>query len=216
MLDLDYAIFALNRMCIPVDYETKVKIHYTDELKDLETNEEKTWIVMAQSTKQKELLHNHKKEIPIFVEGPYLCWIRKKMVEYYVMKTDPLEDTKEKLKQIKEVDDDDVTKLYNMFEDPFNSKSLVNKLPELSAHEQADGTIFAMCCTGTQTKASLYNWTKFLEIDNPSLKEKLVVYRVREKPNYVIDLNKEPAKSSDNSNKSAATNEPSEKQSNKN
>ena len=217
MLDLDYAIFALKRMCTPVDLETKIKVHYTDDLKDLETNEEKTWIVMAQSSKQKELLYHHKKEVPIFVEGPCFCWIGKKMVEYYIMKTDPLEETKDKLKKIKDFDEDDVTKFYNMYEDPFNSKSLVNKKPDLSAHELPDGTIFAMCCTGTQTKASLYNWTKFLEIDNPSLKEKLIVYRVKEKPNYMIDLNKEPTKSTGNSSKKAEkAHKPKEMESNKN
>ena len=48
------------------------------------------------------------------------------------MKTDPLEETKEKLIKIKEFDDDDLTKTYNIFTDSFNSKALSNKKPELS------------------------------------------------------------------------------------
>ena len=70
MSDLDFAVFALNRMCRPADLETKVGIHYTDELEEMENKEEITWIVSAQSTKQKELLLRHNNEIPIFVDGP--------------------------------------------------------------------------------------------------------------------------------------------------
>ena len=101
MIDSDFAVFALNRMCKPADsglfyvlwnnfqikkfkkgfLETKVTVHYTDELEDMENKDEVTWIVSAQSSKQKSLLRKHKQEIPIFVEGPYYCWIISKMVE---------------------------------------------------------------------------------------------------------------------------------------
>ena len=187
MSDLDFAVFALNRMCRPADLETKVSIHYTDELEEMENKEEITWIVSAQSTKQKELLLRHNNEIPIFVDGPNFCWVKSKMVEYYLMKTDPLEETKEKLKKIKEFDEEDMTKTYNVYTDPFNSKAIANKKPELSVHELEDGNIYAVCCTGTQSKTSLYNWTKFLELENKSLRDKLIVFRIKEKSTFLAN-----------------------------
>ena len=190
MSDLDYAVFALNRMCKPADVETKVNIHYTDELGEIDNKDEITWIVSAQSTKQKELLLEHDNKIPIFVDGPNFCWVKSKMIEYYLMKTDPLNSTKEKLKIIKEYDEDDLTKAYDMFSDPFNSKALANKKPELSVHELIDGNIYAICCTGTQSKTSLYNWTKFLELENKTLRDKLIVFRIQEKSNFLTNPEK--------------------------
>jgi signaling intermediate in Toll pathway protein len=103
------------------------------------------------------------------------------------MKTDPLEGTKEKLKKIKEFDEEDMTKTYNVFTDPFNSKAIANKKPELSVHELEDGNIYAVCCTGTQSKTSLYNWTKFLELENKSLRDKLIVFRIKEKSTFLAN-----------------------------
>ena len=187
MSDLDFAVFALNRMCKPADLETKVSLHYTDELGEIENSEEITWIVSAQSRKQKELLLKHDNKIPIFVDGPNFCWVKSKMVEYYLMKTDPLEETKEKIKKIKEYDEDDLAKAYNVFTDPFNSKAVANKKPELSVHELVEGNIYAICCTGTQTKTSLYNWTKFLELENKTLREKLILFRIKEKSTFLTN-----------------------------
>ena len=187
MIDLDFAVFALDRMCKTADVETKITIHYTDDLKEKENDDEQTWIVSAQSSKQKELLRKHDKAIPIFVDGPNICWVRSKMVEYYIMKTDPLEETKEKLKKIQEFDDYDFKNVYTVFEDPFKTQVLANRKPELSAHELPDGNIYAMCCTGTQTKTSLYNWTKLLELENESLHDKLVVFRIKDKPTFLVN-----------------------------
>jgi hypothetical protein len=60
-------------MCVKVDPETKITAFYT---KELENHTEDTWILSAQCTKQKELLDKHKKEIPLFVEGPNFTWVK--------------------------------------------------------------------------------------------------------------------------------------------
>lgn len=189
---MELAIAALERMTMSADKSTKITVNHTNELESKDQNEEKTWIITAQSVKQMQLLDAHKKEVPIFVEGPHFCWIRDKMVEYFLMKSDPLEETKQKMKQIAEYDSDDLTKMYNMFADPSKQvDSATAKTPELSVHEQTDGNIYAVCCTGTRTKSSLYTWTKFLEMQNNKLKDYIIVYRYKEKINLLAQINEE-------------------------
>jgi evolutionarily conserved signaling intermediate in Toll pathway len=49
-----------------------------------------------------------------------------------------------------------------------------------TVHEQDDGTIFAICCTGTSTKDSLLSWIRLLEQDgNPDLAEIPVLFKFR-------------------------------------
>ena len=47
-----------------------------------------------------------------------------------------------------------------------DSAALVNAP---SIHEQPDGTVLAMCITGTGTKDSLISWIKFLQVKNHHL-----------------------------------------------
>ena len=107
-------------MCMTADNETEITINYSDELKEVDSNSENTWIITAQSKKQIDLLSEHKKSVPIFVDGPYNTWIRSKMVEYFIMRTDPLADTLEKMKKIQEMEEkeessEDFKNMYNMF-----------------------------------------------------------------------------------------------------
>lgn len=47
-----------------------------------------------------------------------------------------------------------------------------------SVHQQEDGTIFAICATGTSTKDSLLSWIRLLESNgNPILGEIPVLFR---------------------------------------
>lgn len=48
-----------------------------------------------------------------------------------------------------------------------------------SVHEQNDGTIFAVCATGTSTKDSLLSWIRLLEITNPCLSEIPVLFKFK-------------------------------------
>ena len=48
-----------------------------------------------------------------------------------------------------------------------------------TAHEQEDGTVLAMCITGTSSKDSLVSWIKLLEATNPILSEVPVVFTLR-------------------------------------
>ena len=57
-----------------------------------------------------------------------------------------------------------------------------------SVHEQEDGTILAMCITGTLTKESLTSWIRFLERSNEKLSQIPVVFRLRSSPQSEIDV----------------------------
>ena len=64
-----------------------------------------------------------------------------------------------------------------------------------SLHEQEDGTILAMCITGTSSKDSLASWIKFLERQNPTLSEIPVVFLLRTPEAEVQVYDEEHAKS---------------------
>lgn len=181
-------------MSLSADNDTRVLTHFTSDLEDVNKEEfDDTWIVTAQSQKQIKLLKKHKKKIPIFVEGPFISWVRSRMVEYFLMKTDPDPEIIEKIRHNENFDDDDeesFKNLYNMFSDPFKTSDEKNKKFDLSVHQLAEGTIFAMCCTGTGTKTSLYCWTKILEKQIEELKDFVIVYKIKPKPNLLVDLNK--------------------------
>lgn len=49
-----------------------------------------------------------------------------------------------------------------------------------SVHVQDDGTIYAICATGTSTKDSLLSWVRLLEADgNPALGALPVLFKFR-------------------------------------
>ena len=48
-----------------------------------------------------------------------------------------------------------------------------------TVHEQDDGTILAMCITGTGSKNSLASWIKWLQETNPKLAQIPVVFKLK-------------------------------------
>lgn len=50
---------------------------------------EDTWVVSAQSPKQKELLNEHDVKEPIYVEGAFRVWIKNQPVNYFVLRGNP-------------------------------------------------------------------------------------------------------------------------------
>lgn len=177
-------------MCETADNATKITINYSNELgSESSADEESTWIVTAQSETQIELLSKHKKDVPIYVEGPHYTWLKSQMVEYFVMKTDPLPETLEKIKILENINLDDLTNMPNAFDDPFK-KTAVMKTPNLSVHEMAEGIYYAVCCTRTLSKNSLYNWTKLLEKKIDCLKNFVIVYKLKDKSTTLVDPSK--------------------------
>ena len=68
-----------------VDVETKININLT---KEIENDQEDTWIVWATSTKQRMLLKKHDPLKSLYIEGPFKMWMQKQIVEYFVLKSE--------------------------------------------------------------------------------------------------------------------------------
>ena len=81
---------------------------------------------------------------------------------------------------------------WSLFEE---EKPKVLEVPP-SVHEQDDGTILAMCITGTSTKESLTSWIRFLEHSNEKLSQIPVVFRLRS-PQAELDVLSEKRESKD-------------------
>lgn len=59
-----------------------------------------------------------------------------------------------------------------------------HKKPKRSIHQQDDGTVYAICATGTSTKDSLLSWIRLLEKHgNPSLEDTPVLFKFKSSVN---------------------------------
>lgn len=52
-------------------------------------------------------------------------------------------------------------------------------MPAWSMHQQEDGTVMAMCITGSASKDSLVTWVRYLQRRNPVLEHIPVVFKLR-------------------------------------
>ncbi|XP_017016774.1 evolutionarily conserved signaling intermediate in Toll pathway, mitochondrial [Drosophila kikkawai] len=170
---LEIAKLAVERMCT-VDLRSKVTVFQTSDLKDAIDD---TWIVSGMSAEQEKLLREHSRQKALYIEGPFHIWLRNRRINYFTLRADP--DT-QFLAQLDErqLDDDDVSNI----EVPFLGRAPPrrhNQLGKLrSVHQQDDGTILAICATGTSTKDSLLSWIRLLEANgNSSIGEVPVLFR---------------------------------------
>lgn len=69
-----------------VDLNSKVSVYNS---KDIEDSVDDTWIVNGQSPTQMELLKEHDKSKPIYVQGVYRIWLKDMSVNYFVLKSEP-------------------------------------------------------------------------------------------------------------------------------
>lgn len=83
-------VFELAKIAIArissADIHSIVTVYQTS---DIPESLEDTWVVSAQSPKQKKLLEAHDENQPIYVEGAFKIWIRNKAVSYFVLKGNP-------------------------------------------------------------------------------------------------------------------------------
>ena len=108
--DRALARLALERMTSTVDMETKlVDIHSaSDGPSDVNHPvEEHSWLIYRQTPKQVKLASNLSKDKPIYIEGPFAVYLRKKQLQYYVLKADPSDEYFKKKKDLEEFNIDD-------------------------------------------------------------------------------------------------------------
>ena len=167
----ELAKLAIERMC-SVDVQSKISIYQTN---DVESSIDDTWIVSGQSIQQKELLDNHKKEAAVYIEGPFLIWLRNKSIGYFILRGDAPKASR----QMTDEEYDDVSNIdvpLFGFTRPKPSKLALKR----SVHEQDDGIIYAICCTGVSTKDSLLSWVRLLEKDgNPNLENLAILFKFK-------------------------------------
>ncbi|KAL3274465.1 hypothetical protein HHI36_015851 [Cryptolaemus montrouzieri] len=173
---LELAKLAITRIS-GVDPQVKITEYQT---KDIEESIDDTWIISAQSPTQEYLVKKHDPKEPLYVEGAFKVWIRDRQVNYFQLRANAKPLPQEKY------DEDDVTNIkinYLNLEPPIQKP-----LDELrSVHEQDDGTILALCATGTSSKDSLLSWIRHLEKNgNPALSTIPIVFTLRSSPKEVV------------------------------
>ncbi|EDW84637.1 uncharacterized protein Dwil_GK13023 [Drosophila willistoni] len=170
---LEIAKLAVERMCT-VDLRSQLRVYETSELKDAL---DETWIVSGMSPEQSKLLREHNRQKALYIEGPFHIWIRNRRINYFTLRADADDEFLAQLDE-RQLDEDDVSHI----EVPFFGRAPPrrhNQLGKLrSVHQQDDGTIFAICATGTSTKDSLLSWIRLLESNgNPIIGEIPVLFR---------------------------------------
>ncbi|GBP21239.1 Evolutionarily conserved signaling intermediate in Toll pathway, mitochondrial [Eumeta japonica] len=167
---MELAMLAIQRIT-SVDADTKVQLWQTDEI---EASLDKTWIVTAQSPSQKVLLEEQPVDEALVIKGPYRVYLRDQSVTYFIL----LGKTRQE-----EVDDRDIDDVSNL-EKPIGIPGMTGtpKLPvvKCTVHEQDDGTVVAVCATGTSSRDSLLSWIRLLEKNgNPQLANIPVIFTLR-------------------------------------
>ncbi|XP_067673383.1 evolutionarily conserved signaling intermediate in Toll pathway, mitochondrial-like [Haliotis asinina] len=161
------AALALKRMAI--DKENVIDMWKTIEV---ETEPlEDTFVVSAQSPTQQLHINEHPHDIPLFVEGGYKVWLRGQSLTYFILRADPA--LGRVVKEEKKEEED----LFNW--QGYDSEERGDLLPEWSMHQQEDGTVMAMCITGSASKDSLVTWVRYLQRTNPMLEHIPVVFKLR-------------------------------------
>lgn len=162
----ELAKLAVERMCT-VDLQSKISVYQTS---DVESAIDDTWIVSGQSIEQRELLSKHNKDSAVYIEGPYLIWLRNKSISYFILRGDLPESKIEP----EDLDYDDVSNIDVPFFG-FGGRKPSKLALKKSIHEQDDGIVYAICCTGSSTKDSLLSWVRLLEKDGNANLENLAI-----------------------------------------
>ncbi|KAF0298110.1 Evolutionarily conserved signaling intermediate in Toll pathway, mitochondrial [Amphibalanus amphitrite] len=152
-----------------------------------------TWIVSGQSGQQRRLLEEHPADKPLFVEGAYTVWLQDQAISYFVLRAEP-----QPQRQHEGLDSDDITYLENwtwrrarQAASSDSGGTAWNVRPP-SVHIQEDGTIMAVCATGTSSRDSLLSWIRLLERQCPRLAELPVVFTLRSPETGVTTTDENP------------------------
>lgn len=185
---LQLALLALKKMS--VDLENEITVWKTAQVE--ENPLEDTFIASAQSPIQRELLEKHKLDVPLYVEGGFLEYLKYKSATYFVLRADAdpekFVDYEPKVDEKKEKDEDLMD-----FKTYFEEENYAQLVAKPSEHEQEDGTIFAMCVTGSSSKDSLITWIRYLQKNNPVLEHAKIVFTLKS-PDKGPDLIEEEQK----------------------
>ncbi|XP_054281815.1 evolutionarily conserved signaling intermediate in Toll pathway, mitochondrial-like [Macrosteles quadrilineatus] len=163
---LELAKLAIARIT-SVDPGTKITVYETKQVKDAIDD---TWIVSGVSPLQQELFEQHDSTRPLFVEGSFRVWLRNSSVSYFILRADPAPD------KGPEPDVDDIRHIAM----PLFSEATERVVAKSEVvHQQEEGTILAVCATGSSSRDSLLSWIRLLQKDNPRLGEIPVLFTLK-------------------------------------
>ncbi|XP_028162489.1 evolutionarily conserved signaling intermediate in Toll pathway, mitochondrial [Ostrinia furnacalis] len=185
---LELARLAIQRIT-SVDPGTAVDVWQTEEI---EASLDKTWIVSGQSDSQKVLLEEQPPDEALVIKGPYQVYLRDQAVTYFTL----LGKIREEIKD--DTDPDDVS---NIEKPPGIPGIGSTKLPSVkcTVHEQDDGTVVAICATGTSSRDSLLSWIRLLEKNgNPVLSRIPVIFTLTAPPSDISIQETQPQKDESN------------------
>ena len=177
---LELAKLAIKQMS-SVDPTTKLDIIDTNQIAD---SNDKTWIVSGQSYNQKDILAGLNEGTPLYVEGAFRVWLRETQVSYFILRGPPVPPPPEV-----NTDNDDFSAMSLWVSGEKSKAGTVMKEP--SVHEQVDGTILAICATGTSSRDSLLSWIRRLEESNPNLSKLAVLFTLSSPLGPVIPVTDE-------------------------
>ena len=177
---LELAKLAIKQMS-SVDPTTKLDIIDTNQIAD---SNDKTWIVSGQSYNQKDILAGLNEGTPLYVEGAFRVWLRETQVSYFILRGPPVPPPPEV-----NTDNDDFSAMSLWVSGEKSKAGTVMKEP--SVHEQVDGTILAICATGTSSRDSLLSWIRRLEESNPNLSKLAVLFTLSSPLGPVIPVTEE-------------------------
>ena len=177
---LELAKLAIKQMS-SVDPTTKLDIIDTNHIAD---SNDKTWIVSGQSYNQKDILAGLNEGTPLYVEGAFRVWLRETQVSYFILRGPPVPPPPEV-----NTDNDDFSAMSLWVSGEKSKAGTVMKEP--SVHEQVDGTILAICATGTSSRDSLLSWIRRLEESNPNLSKLAVLFTLSSPLGPVIPVTEE-------------------------
>jgi len=154
------------RQITSVDPSTRLEILDTADIPD---SNDKTWVVSGQSADQRKLIEGLKKGTALYVEGAFRVWLRESQVSYFILRGPPVPAPPPP-----SMDDDNLSNMKRWMDGEKAPGGTVARLP--SVHEQEDGTILAVCATGSSSRDSLLSWVRKLEISNPRLEDMVVLF----------------------------------------
>ncbi|KAL4648209.1 evolutionarily conserved signaling intermediate in Toll pathway, mitochondrial [Arapaima gigas] len=170
---VDLARFSLAR--IADDLDARVTVYQLSCTEKSEGGEEMSqpYVVGIQSPDQRNLLAKHNPSRPVFVEGPFLLWLRKTCVQYYVLRAEPLPPEQ----KVEEPVDPERSFFYPLELDLDLDRDFGDD-DSFDVDEVDEGPVFAMCMAGQGDQATIAKWISGLQETNPILGRTPVLFRL--------------------------------------
>ncbi|UYV64092.1 ECSIT [Cordylochernes scorpioides] len=185
---LRLAVLGIERIC--PDPRNQITVYQVrgglqEQKADSPTNaRSNTWIVSGQSPEQQELLEQLPLDKPIYVEGPFLLWLRDKTMFYFMLRAEP-----KPLAPPPEIDyTDDVSDMRLVWFGEVPSPK-DNIPPPPTIHEQDDGVVLALCATGNSSQESLLTWIRLLQKSNPCMSKMVIAFNFKIPPKELVVAN---------------------------